>query len=220
MEMAVGDRVPVHLFLCTYGRMLPRWGEAFLAGKAAKLHAARVATSSQVDLVWLRLEPGAPVALQIEQLAPQLKHTPCVVLSDRPSDEEALAAFSAGARGYCNTHATAQVLSQVAAVVLQGGLWIGESLMQRLVSATSRLQSATGIAVSPPGETWSKCLTEREKEVASTLANGASNKEIARTLGITERTVKAHVGAILEKLQVRDRLQLSLVVNRRPSTQA
>ncbi|MGC1172047.1 response regulator transcription factor [Polaromonas sp.] len=151
--------------------------------------------------------------VQLERLAPSLKLLPCVVLSDRPTDDEALAAFSAGARGYCNTHAAAQVLSQVAAVVLQGGLWIGESLMQRLVSATSRIQAAAGVTVSPVKRTWTERLTDREKEVAITLATGASNKEIARLLGITERTVKAHIGAILEKLQVRDRLQLSLVVN-------
>lgn len=207
-----------HLFLCPHGRMLPRWSEAFQEGKAGKIHSiSGNARSSKADLVWLRLEHGLPVAVQIEHLAPQLRQLPCVVLSDRPTDEEALAAFSAGARGYCNTHAAAQLLIQVAAVVLQGGLWIGESLMQRLVSATSRLQAAASIAVLPESEIWSEDLTDREKQVANTLASGASNKEIARALGITERTVKAHVGAILEKLQVRDRLQLSLIVNGRAS---
>eukprot|EP01139_Manchomonas_bermudensis_P025440 Amastigsp_a845383_9.p1 type:complete len:144 gc:universal Amastigsp_a845383_9:1-432(+) len=135
----------------------------------------------------------------------------CVVLSDRPTDEEALAAFAAGARGYCNTHAAAQLLVQIAVVVLQGGLWIGESLMRRLVTATGRIQA--DIEPVAEGETWSKGLTDREREVARTLATGASNKEIARALGITDRTVKAHVGSIFEKLQVRDRLQLSLRVN-------
>lgn len=194
--------------------MLPRWSEAFSAGRAGKIQTTRAnSESSRVSLVWLRLEQGVPVAVQLERLAPSLKLLPCVVLSDRPTDDEALAAFSAGARGYCNTHAAAQVLIQVAAVVLQGGLWIGESLMQRLVSATSRIQAAASVTVSPVKQTWTEHLTDREKEVAITLATGASNKEIARSLGITERTVKAHVGAILEKLQVRDRLQLSLVVN-------
>ena len=194
--------------------MLDRWSEAFQAGIAQKTHSAPShAAPSEADLVWLRLEHGPSVALQIQHMASPLK---LVVLSDQPTDEEAMAAFSAGARGYCNTHATAQLLRQVAAVVLQGGLWIGESLMQRLVSATSRLQAADS-TVFPPDESWSNGLTDREKQVASTLARGASNKEIARSLDITERTVKAHVGAVLEKLQVRDRLQLSLVVNRRTS---
>lgn len=215
------NQEPVHLFLCPHGRMLPRWTEAFQAGKAKKLQAATVESEvTKVSLVWLRLEPELSVTVQIERLGPHLKQTPCVVLSDRPTDEEALAAFAVGVRGYCNTHAAAQLLTQVAAVVLQGGLWIGESLMHRLVSATSRVQTASSSAVVLEGGIWSKGLTDREKEVARTLAGGASNKEIARALGITERTVKAHVGAILEKLQVRDRLQLSLIVNGRTFRQA
>lgn len=208
----------VHLFLCSQGRMLPRWSEAFHKGKAGKIQTLRSSgESGKVDVVWLRLERGLPVEGQMERLRSQFKLTPCVVLSDQPTDEEALIAFSAGAKGYCNTHATAHLLVQVASVVLQGGLWIGESLMQRLVGATARLPAAASPSLMRTG-VWSKGLTEREKQVASTLARGASNKEIARTLGITERTVKAHVGAILEKLQVRDRLQLSLIVNHRDSS--
>ena len=49
--------------------------------------------------------------------------------------------------------------------------------------------------------------------MARAVAEGASNKEIARGLGITERTIKLHVGAVLEKLGVRDRLQIALIVN-------
>ncbi|MDP1741761.1 MAG: response regulator transcription factor [Polaromonas sp.] len=153
---------------------------------------------------------------QIERVGAQFGQTPCIVLSDRPTDEEALAAFAAGVRGYCNTHAAAQLLIQIASVVLQGGLWIGEPLMQRLISATSRIQATSG-RIGAGLDTWSQNLTEREKEVALTIARGSSNKEIAKALGITERTVKAHVGSILDKLQVRDRLQLSLIVNGRAS---
>lgn len=61
-------------------------------------------------------------------------------------------------------------------------------------------------------------LTRREQEVASAVANGSSNKEIARQLGITERTVKAHTGSVFQKLNARDRLHLALMVNgQRPS---
>ncbi len=207
----MGNQESVHLFLCPNGRMLPRWSEAFQGARAGRSQAVRSPRSGKIDVVWLRLEHGLPVAVQIENLGPQFKLIPCVVLSDQPTDEEALAAFAAGARGYCNTHAAAQLLVQIAAVVLQGGLWIGESLMKRLVGATGRLQ--TSVAPATEGETWSRNLTDREKQVARTVASGASNKEIARALGITDRTVKAHIGSIFEKLQVRDRLQLSLKVN-------
>lgn len=175
-----------------------------------------------MSVVWLRLQPGVAVAEQLAGLPDHLRAAPLVVMSDLPQDEEALSAFGAGARGYCNTHASPDVLLQVAAVVLQGGLWIGESLMRRLLVATSTIAGAVQPAEPPSaqaqpaqGGTWQRSLTGREREVALAVAAGASNKEIARTLGITERTVKAHVGAILEKVGVRDRLQLSLVVHGR-----
>ncbi|MBK7686047.1 MAG: helix-turn-helix transcriptional regulator [Rhodocyclaceae bacterium] len=56
-------------------------------------------------------------------------------------------------------------------------------------------------------------LTAREQQVACAVAGGASNKEVARTLNITERTIKAHVSAIFQKLGARDRLHLSLIMN-------
>lgn len=56
-------------------------------------------------------------------------------------------------------------------------------------------------------------LSGREITVAQLVGQGASNKEVARQLDIAERTVKAHLTAIFEKLQVRDRLQLSLRIN-------
>lgn len=206
-------RADIHLFLCAHGQLLPRWKEAFKSAKAGKWHAHKPgARGDEIAVVWLRLEQGRPVQAQLQEIPERFRAAPCVVLSDLPSDEEALAAFAAGARGYCNTHSAPLLLQRVAHVVLQGGLWIGETLMQRLLSATAR------IAVSddpPPSQDWAHVLTEREREVATTLAQGASNKEIARKLDITERTVKAHVGAILEKLKVRDRLQLSLIVNGR-----
>lgn len=62
-------------------------------------------------------------------------------------------------------------------------------------------------------DTWSALLSERELQAAKLVAGGASNKEIADQLAITERTVKAHLSAIFEKLGVRDRLQLSLRIN-------
>lgn len=135
---------------------------------------------------------------------------PCIVLSDLPDDEQALASFAAAAKGYCNTHAASAFLRQVAEVVGQGGLWIGESLMNRLVEASSRIEPKIPFESE---DSWTSTLTPREQEVARAIAEGASNKEIARGLGITERTVKLHVGSVLEKLGVRDRLQVALIVS-------
>jgi two-component system nitrate/nitrite response regulator NarL len=198
-----------HVFLSARGDLLPRWREAFpsaigmrIGDKAAKGEAPAAA--------WVRLA-DEPVAATLEKVRRQVGATvPCIVLADQPGDEEALAAFAAAARGYCNTHAAPLLLRRIADVVAQGGLWIGESLMQRLLRATSHLPVPPA---SPATLPWDSGLTARERQVALAVAAGAANKEIAREFDITERTVKAHVSALLEKLGVRDRLQLALVVN-------
>ncbi len=201
----------IHCFVSEKNDLLPRWREAFPQAFACGLD-VKVSPGDTPSLVWLRLDAGVPVAATLAAARQRHPEVPIVVLSDQPDDEDALNCFAAGARGYCNTHAVPELLRRVADVVLQGGLWIGESLMQRLLQGTARIPVPAPVGAPPD---WAALLTEREREVALAVAEGASNKEVARRLGITERTVKAHTGAIFEKLGVRDRLQLSLVVHGR-----
>lgn len=198
-----------HCFVSEIGELLPRWLEAF--PKAVGLRFADVAKSGPAPThVWVRLPPGKPVAPLLAEVRRQFGNLPCIVLSDLPDDDQAIASFSAAARAYCNTHASPAYLRQVAEVVGQGGLWIGEALMSRLVGAGNRIEPKTPVESS---DSWAALLTPREQEVARAIAGGASNKVIARALGDAERTVKLHVGAVLEKLGVRDRLQVALIVS-------
>jgi two-component system nitrate/nitrite response regulator NarL len=199
-----------HLFISPDGAMLPAWQEAF--------GAARVLAPAQLDgaakgasVVWLRLAAGAGLDGLVAAVHAQCGPVPVVILSDTPHDAEALAALSAQARGYCNSHAGAEVLAKVASVVTQGGLWIGETLMHRILSVQHLIQVPP--AAAQPD--WRAKLTVREAEVAAMAGAGTRYKEIARELFITERTVKAHMGAILDKLDLRDRLQLALLVGER-----
>lgn len=192
-----------HLFVSANGEMLPRWQQAF---EAASVVASADVAQVAPGFVWLRLQDGQAVNEQIQRMRNYVGNAAIVVLSDVPNDDEGLEAFSVGARGYCNSHASEEVLRQVAGVVSQGGLWIGESLMQRLLVGVHRLQVPAPAAM----PVWQEKLTEREREVALAVSHGASNKEVARQLGITERTVKAHVGVIFTKLAVQDRLHLAL----------
>ncbi len=131
-----------------------------------------------------------------------------IVLADMtPVDAEAFAALRAGCYGYCQAAAPLETLRQVLEVVSEGGFWAGQALVQRLLATVNRLpvrnQAADPLAV----------LSEREREVVLLAARGAVNKVIARELAITERTVKAHLSSAFEKLQVRDRVNLALLVN-------
>lgn len=199
-----------HLFVAPGAIMLPAWREAF---GAVRVLAPGELTGASISagIVWLRLNHGANLVELIAAVHAHCGPVPVVVLSDTPNDAEALAALSAQARGYCNSHAGPEVLAKVASVVTQGGLWIGEALMHRIL-AVQHLILVPAAATRPD---WRNKLTAREAEVAELAAAGTRYKEIARALNITERTVKAHMGAILVKLELRDRLQMALLIGER-----
>lgn len=133
-----------------------------------------------------------------------------VATSTQPADAEGLAAMQAGCVGYCHAYVAAASLRQVVAVVAAGGLWVGESLLGRLLSGVGAALTAAGLSERPDALVG---LSEREREVALAAARGLHNKAIARDLAITERTVKAHLSSVFSKLGIQDRLQLTLRVN-------
>lgn len=132
------------------------------------------------------------------------------VLSFNPYSAEAYQAFNAGARGYVHALSTPEVLRQVDIVVRHRGIWLWPELMDSLVGGVFK---AMGGAPAVHQDVL-EGLTEREKDVALAVAEGQSNKLVARELGITERTVKAHLGAVFRKLGVKDRMQLILRMSR------
>ncbi len=127
--------------------------------------------------------------------------------SSSPDDDQGLALLNAGASGYCHSHAPTDTLRQALDVIASGELWVGRALLSRLLRLVDTRLPRTGLA------DWSTPLTEREREVAQLASVGDSNLSIALALGITERTVKAHLKAVFEKLELTDRLQLALRVH-------
>lgn len=199
-----------HVFVTARPQPIPRWLEAFpsalvLCGEASDhtdfnaLHDASV--------IWLHVAAdGQTGADWVRTVWAAVENTPIVVLSNVPEDEQGMAVLASGATGYCSALTLPAVLRQVASVVEHGGLWVGPQLMKRLMQALAVRSDTT----SPPAL---DILSQRERQVAAAVARGSTNKEIARVMGITERTVKAHLTAAFEKLGVRDRMQLSLIVN-------
>lgn len=129
-----------------------------------------------------------------------------LVLSARPLDDAGRQVLARGACGYAHSHMSAQMLDRVLQSIVDGNIWMGRSLLQRLLQdVDSRLPRADAA--------WGAGLTLREQEVARHAAVGESNPAIAQRLGISERTVRAHLSAVFEKLQVSDRLMLALKVH-------
>lgn len=195
----------LHLFLTPDSQLLPRWREAFPSAWSA----ARLTLGEAVDaptLVWVStlLDGWAALVAQARSRA----GVPVVVISQQPSQAEGLQALDAGAQGYCHALAAPGMLREVALVVGHGGLWVGPELVARAIRATA---SRLTVPADDPQSLLSR-LSEREREVAAAVSRGLTNKEVAAQLEITERTVKAHLSAIFEKLAVRDRMQLALMM--------
>jgi DNA-binding NarL/FixJ family response regulator len=197
-----------------------RWQQTFAQGQCldATELAYRVSTlQANQFVVWLSSED-----LQWPQMlafALQTRNDARVVLlSATPNPAEGVAALDAGALGYTHAYALPELLHEVATVVTHGGLWTGPELLKRLVAKTHAALSELPVAQAPASEraleaarVWAS-LSAREVQVAMAVAEGRSNREVADLLSISERTVKAHMGSVFEKLGLRDRLQLVLFV--------
>lgn len=159
-----------------------------------------------VDLALPNLPPWSDPAWRTVLQELQIR---VVAASSSPSDDEGMAALDAGCTAYCHAFSDAVTLRRVREVVEAGNVWIGRNLMNRLLKSTAR----AGNGLAEKDLEWGDGLTARELEIANLAANGASNLAIASQCQITERTVKAHLSAVFEKLNVTDRLQLALRVH-------
>ena len=198
-----------HLFISNTGLSATRFDEAF---PRAKVITFGDVVKTNAAVVWLKLDHLEPAKPQIDWLKNNYPDVKFVVLSHIPIANEAMMSLSSGAKAYVNVHAGPETFKQIASVVMEGGVWLGEDLMQFLILALGQNRSNQDRA---KAALWKEKLSLREIEVVEHVARGASNKVVARELDISDRTVKAHLTAIFEKLNVPDRLKLVLLVNDR-----
>ena len=172
------------------------------------------AANPDIDLVLLDLAlPGMSGLGVITALHQRFPSLPVVVLSALEDPENVRQAISAGAMGFVPKSAQTRVLIEVLQQVLEGN-----------VSVPSHLHPSTapvppGAAPAPGGITQSTepdvaLLTLRQLEVLSRLCQGKTNKQVATELGLSEKTVKAHVTAIFKVLGVVNRTQAVLVARK------
>jgi DNA-binding NarL/FixJ family response regulator len=134
------------------------------------------------------------------------------ILSDRPDDSEGLAFLRLGVAGYANSYIGPERLQEAARVVASGSVWINQQLMQRLIAELTPNHRDAQPAQDQAKPLIHPNLSDREYQIAGLVAEGLSNLEIAGQLGITERTVKAHLGTIYTKTSTRGRLGLALLM--------
>ena len=199
------------VFVAAESKIRERWRQAFPDAHAvACLNDAAPLVARQT--IWLDeagLDPMERLARRREAVAAGYR---VIVMTATPSEREAFQALNDGAVGYCHVEAAPEQLREIALVVEHGGLWMVPELVQRLMALSLRV-----VPTPAPQHPELNDLTPRELMVAERVARGASNREIAEALDITERTVKAHLSAIFDKLGVRDRVQLALSMNNIPT---
>jgi len=125
-----------------------------------------------------------------------------IILTTFDLDQYVYVALTAGASGFLLKHVTPEYLVTAVRLVRSGDALLAPSITRRLVE-----RFAPEASCHQPVHADLSALTPRELEVLRLLARGLSNAELARQLTLSEATVKTHVGRILAKLQLRDRVQ-------------
>ena len=201
------------IFITADGGLRRHWAQSLGAPRACDM--PQLSPLSHLEghtgVIWVDMSTPNLPPWQANQwtVLLQRKDVLVVAASSSPDDDEGIAALDAGCAAYCHAFSDSTTLRRVQQVVRAGNVWIGKALMNRLLKNTAALSAPATVK----SQLWHLGLTAREIEVAKLAAFGASNLTIAAKCQITERTVKAHLSAVFDKLQIKDRLQLALRVH-------
>ncbi len=186
-----------------------------VAGQAADGNAAvelAAAVKPQVVLMDLNM-PGSDGVSATRRITAGHPGTRVVVLTTYADDDSIIGALQAGALGYLTKDATRAEIGRAVLAAAAGQAVLDPGVQQRLLSAAARAAGSSGspgparVSGSPGASPGHGDLTPREAEVLRLIAAGASNREIARALYVSEATVKTHVNRIFAKTGSRDRVQ-------------
>ncbi|MCA1552775.1 MAG: response regulator transcription factor [Chloroflexi bacterium] len=169
--------------------------------------ALRLCTEHLPDLMLLDINiPGGGLNI-LPRISAECPVTKVVMLTASEEEDDVVAALKAGARGYILKGVSARELIRILRAVCDGEAYVTPTLAASLLS---EMTSDTGTAAHDPLSQ----LTEREHQILELVASGQSNKEIGARLYLSEKTVKHHMTNILQKLQVRNRVEAALLAQR------
>lgn len=173
--------------------------EMVVVGEAADgAEAVRLAHELRPDIVLMDLlMPGMDGVTATATIRRELPETEVLALTSVLEDASVVGAVRAGAIGYLLKDTEADALCRAIKAAVEGQVQLTPQAAARLMQVVSGPQSP-------------QALTERETEVLRLLAQGQANKQIARSLSISEKTVKVHISNILGKLGVQSRTQATL----------
>jgi len=176
-----------------------------VAGEAADgVAAVTLAVSAQPDVVLMDIRMPVMDGLEATRriLADGAGAPKVVILTTFDLDDYVYEALRAGASGFLLKDAPRADLIAAVRVAAAGDALLAPSVTRRLIEAFARRPASAA-----PAPSRLASLTRRERDILRLIARGNSNIEIARELVVSEATVKTHVGHLLAKLDLRDRVQ-------------
>ena len=159
------------------------------------------------DITLLGSELATHSGLELgRKIARNFPNTKVIILSPDPNDEELFEVIRSAAVACLKKNSSATELVETIRRASRGEYPINESVMTRPMVAKHVLNQFQDLAsLGSNAETIVALLTRREKQILNYVADGNTNKQIARILNISEQTIKNHVSAILRKLNANDR---------------
>ncbi len=133
--------------------------------------------------------------------------TRIVVFTASESVEEAVRALDAGASGYVSSASTGDELIAAVEAVLGGDTFISQRIASKVIAALRMVAARKA-------ERQAQMLNVREEQIARLLLKGKTNKEIAKALALSEKTVKHYMSLLMQKLAARNRLELALAIRK------
>jgi DNA-binding NarL/FixJ family response regulator len=166
--------------------------------------AEEFATSGDADVNLMDLNlPSLSGVEATQQICARSGAPAVLVVTMVDDDDTVVAALRAGARGYVLKGAPGEEIVAAVRAVAAGGAVFGAGVAAQVLALTSTRPNSSA----PDTDDG---LTDREREVLALMAQGSSNAQIARSLGLSIKTVQNYVSRILDKLQVADRTQAAL----------
>lgn len=207
IRIAVIDDHPLLLVGLT-AALRRREGIEIVGEGATANEAIRIARQKRPDIMVLDIGiPGGGIEAQrvILSSCPGVK---TIILTGSAAEELVIAALEAGARAYVLKETTGPELERAIAAVQHGETYVTPSLAARLLQGSRRrtLEKPAHQSV----EHGLDALTHREEEILDHACRGLTNKEIARSVNVSEKTVKHYMTTIFEKLHVRNRVEAVL----------
>jgi DNA-binding NarL/FixJ family response regulator len=178
-----------------------------IVGQAASgEEALRLARDLLPDVVLLDIGmPGWGGLVTAEKITTACPASRIVMLTVVEDEDKLLTAFKAGARGYVLKGVSARELANVVRAAAHGEVYVSPSLAAGILIALTHRRPADPLEE----------LTERELEILKLVGQGLTNREIGERIHLAEKTIKHYITNILQKLQVRSRVEAALLAARR-----